>query len=170
MSKKFIVCRSLTIAASRLAAFRNCLRGSVTVEGAMVATILGVLLLGVIDFGLAFRRQAQLENAVRAGTQYAMVRRPQQGDVDPIRTAVYETAPFAEGTVGTALEVEFYCECPDGTASQCSAAGGVTLCSGGVDRHSFVRVRLSESFDLMFAYPGMGTHISLAAEGSVRLN
>ena len=158
------------IAKSALAGLWSCARGSVTVEGAMVATLLGVLLLGVIDFGLAFRRQSELTNAVRAGTQYAMVRRPQQGDVEPIRDAVYQTAPFAEGTPGTGLVVEFYCECPDGTASQCSAPGGVALCSGGVERHSFMRVRLSESYDLMLAYPGVGTDIDLAAEGSVRLN
>ena len=162
--------RAADLAAEWLAEFRGCLRASVTVEGAMVATVLGSLLLGTIDFGLAFRRQAQLENAVRAGTQYAMVRRPQQGDVEPIRTAVFQTAPFAEGTPGTALDVDFYCECPDGTPAQCSAAGGAALCSGGVERHAFVRVRLSESFDLMFAYPGVGTDISLTAEGAVRLN
>ena len=170
MRREFSVGCGLRATARRLAALRSCLRGSITVEGALVATVLGTLLLGVIDFGLAFRRQAQLENAVRAGTQYAMVRRPQQGDVEPIRSAVFDTAPFAEGTPGTGLEVEFYCECPDGTPSQCSAAGGVALCSGGVDRHSFVRVRLSESFDLMFAYPGVGTDVGLVAEGSVRLN
>src|SRR3546814_2619523 len=56
----------------------RCQRGSVTVEGALVAVLLGVLLLGVIDFGLAFRRQSELANAVRAGTQFALVRRPQQ--------------------------------------------------------------------------------------------
>lgn len=154
----------------RIAAFRDCLSGSVTVEGAFIATVLGVLLLGIIDFGMAYRRHTQLENAVRAGTQYAMVRRPQQGDVEPIRSAVYETAPFAEGTPGTALEVEFYCECPDGTPSQCSAAGGVALCSGGVERHAFVRVRLDEDYGLIFGYPGIGASVSLAAEGSVRLN
>lgn len=154
----------------RLGAFRDCLSGSVTVEGAFIAALLGVLLIGVIDFGMAYRRHTQLENAVRAGTQYAMVRRPQQGDVEPIRGAVYQTAPFDEGTPGTALEVEFYCECPDGTASQCSAAGGVALCSGGVNRHAFVRVRLSETYGLIFAYPGVGTTVDLAAEGSVRLN
>lgn len=154
----------------RLAAFGACRRGSVTVEGAFIAVILGALLLGIIDFGLAYRRHAQLENAVRAGTQYAMVRRPQQGDVDPIRGAVYETAPFPEGTPGTGLEIEFYCECPDGTPSQCSAPGGVALCSGGVDRQAFLRVRLSETYGLIFAYPGIGSSVSLAAEGSVRLN
>jgi hypothetical protein len=135
-----------------------------------VAIILFVLLLGVLDFGLAFRRHSELENAVRAGTQYAMVRRPQQGDTEPIRDAVYQTAPFSEGTPGTGLEVEFYCECPDGAASQCSAPGGVALCSGGVERHSFVRVRLSQTYELMLAYPGVGTDVDLAAEGSVRLN
>ena len=148
----------------------RCRRGSITVEGALVATLLGVLLIGVIDFGLAFRRQSELANAVRAGTQYAMVRRPQQGDVDPIRDAVYQTAPFAEGTPGTALDVEFYCECPDGSPSECSAAGGVALCSGGVERHSFLRVRLSEDYDLLLAYPGLGSDIALTAEGTVRLN
>ena len=170
MNTKNMLRTGFRIAARRLGELRSCLRGSITVEGALVATVLASLLLGVIDFGLAFRRQAQLENAVRAGTQYAMVRRPQQGDTDPIRSAVFETAPFAEGTPGTALDVDFYCECPDGRPSQCSAAGGVALCSGGEERHSFVRVRLSETFDLMFAYPGVGTDISLVAEGAVRLN
>ncbi|WP_193368154.1 TadE/TadG family type IV pilus assembly protein [Pelagibius marinus] len=142
----------------------------VTVEGAFVATILGLLLIGVIDFGLAYKRHAELENAVRAGTQYALVRRPQQGDIDPIRDAVWATAPFYEGAPGTALDVEFYCECPDGTPSQCSAPGGVALCSGGFERSAFVRVRLSQDFDLLFAYPGVGTSVDLSAEGSVRLN
>lgn len=153
-----------------LAEFRGCLKASITVEGAMVATVLGALMLGVIDFGLAYRREAQLDNAVRAGTQYALVRRPQSGDVDPIRDAVYETAPFAEGTPGTAVEVEFFCECPDGTAAQCSASGGAELCADGSERQSFIRVSISESFDLMFAYPGVGTDITLSADGAVRLN
>jgi hypothetical protein len=148
----------------------GCRRGTVTIEGAFVATVLGVLLIGVIDFGLAYKRHAELENAVRAGTQYALVRRPQQGDVNPIRDAVYETAPFVEGAPGTGLDIEFYCECPDGSPSQCSAPGGVALCSGGVERYAFVRVRLSQDFDLLFAYPGVGTSVDLAAEGSVRLN
>lgn len=148
----------------------GCSRGSMSVEGAMVAIFLFVLLLGVLDFGLAFRRQSELENAVRAGTQYATVRRPQQGNVDPIRDAVYQAAPFAEGTPGTGLVVDFYCECPDGTASQCSAPGGVPLCSGGVERHSFLRVRLSETYGLLLAYPGFGGDLDLVAEGSVRLN
>jgi hypothetical protein len=158
------------IAQCRLAGLFGCARGSVTVEGAFVAVILFALVLGVLDFGLAFRRHSELENAVRAGTQYAMVRRPQQGDTEPIRDAVYQTAPFTEGTPGTGLEVEFYCECPDGAASQCSAPGGVALCSGGAERHSFVRVRLSQTYELMLAYPGVGTDVDLAAEGSVRLN
>lgn len=157
-------------AGTALTPFWRCRRGSVTVEGAMVIVLLGILLVGVIDFGLAFRRQSELNNAVRAGTQYAMVRRPQQGDVEPIRDAVYQTAPFAEGTPGTGLEVEFYCQCPDGAAAQCSASGGVALCSGGVERHSFLRVRLSEAYELMLAYPGVGTDVDLAAEGTVRLN
>lgn len=159
-----------SIAKLRLVGFRECACGTVTVEGAFVAIILFLLLLGALDFGLAFHRNSELENAVRAGTQYAMVRRPQQGDVEPIRDAVYQTAPFDEGTPGSALVIEFYCVCPDGTASQCSAAGGVALCSGGVERHSFVRVRLTEAYELMLAYPGFGTHIDLVAEGSVRLN
>lgn len=153
-----------------LTAFCGCARGSVAIEGAFVAAFLFVLLLGVLDFGLAFRRHSELENAVRAGTQYATVRRPQQGDVEPIRDAVYQTAPFAEGTPGTDLEIEFYCECPDGVASQCSAPGGVALCSGGVERHAFLRVRLRETYELMLAYPAFGTDLSLVAEGSVRLN
>lgn len=159
-----------TFAVRRWRGFCHCDRGTVAIEAAFVMAALGALLLGVIDFGLAYKRHAQLENAVRAGTQYALVRRPQAGDVEPVRDAVYKTAPFAEGTPGTGLEVQFYCECPDGSSSQCSAPGGVALCSGGVDRHAFIRVRLSEDYPLLFVYPGIGASVDLTAEGSVRLN
>jgi hypothetical protein len=46
----------------------------------------------------------------------------------------------------------------------------VALCPGGVERHSFLRVRLSENYGLLLAYPSVGTDIGLAAEGTVRLN
>src|SRR3546814_15649608 len=107
----------------------RCQRGSVTVEGALVAVLLGVLLLGVIDFGLAFRRQSELANAVRAGTQFALGRRPQQGNVDPIRDAVYQTAPFVEGTAGPGLAVALYCECQYGKlgGTSCRERGGQSV-------------------------------------------
>ena len=63
----------------KLTSFAREREGNIMVEFAFLASILAVMLMGVIDFGLAYAREMAMSNAVRAGTQFALVRRPSIG-------------------------------------------------------------------------------------------
>ena len=87
-------------------------RGTVSVEMALLAPILGFLVIGLVDFGETISRKMQLANAVRAGTQYALVRKPVQGDMTLITQAVHNTAP-TDNSGTRVVTTNLYCKCPD---------------------------------------------------------
>lgn len=139
--------------------------GATQVEFALFLPLLALLVVAVIDFGSAMTRKMQLANAVRAGTQYAMVRKPIQGDVSQIENAVTATAPLdANGT--QQVEATIFCECLDGTPVACDG-----LCADGTDeRNSFVRITLGERHDFILPYPGLGASVDLFENVTVQLN
>ena len=116
--------------------------GVVSVELAFIAPVLGFLILGLVDFGETISRKMQLANAVRAGTQYALVRKPVQGDVSQIT-----------------------CECPDATVITCDNS-----CPGNAERKSYISIVLEEDYWTIFTYPGLGNPIKLRNDAVVRLN
>ena len=137
--------------------------GVAAVELALATPFLVLLAVGVVDFGLAWNQQMALSNAVRAGAQYAIVRKPVQADVDKIIAAVEATAP-AGAEVTT--KVKFYCECPGNSDPvDCS-----TNCGGGVERQSFVEIDIQATHEMLLPYPGIGGDISLGNTAIVRLN
>ncbi len=144
--------------------FLDATRGVVSVELAFIAPILGFLIVGLVDFGETINRKTQLANAVRAGTQYALVRKPVQGDLTQITQAVVNTAPPDQS--GTrSITTTFYCECPDGTTISCD-----TTCAGEEERRSYITIALQEDYRTIFTYPGLGNPIRLYSEATVRLN
>ena len=60
----------------RVRAFGRSERGGMLVETAMGVSFLIALMIGVTDFGLAYARQMAMSNAVRSGSQLALVRHP----------------------------------------------------------------------------------------------
>lgn len=162
-----------SLVAYRLAGDR---RGNVLIETAMVAGMLGLLAIGAIDFGMAYVRQSEIENAVRAGVQFGLARHPSMGEVvdgvvtpQKVRERIWQAANFLNADPGDPpLTVEFSCQCPDGTAVACTSTAVSTLsCS---DRRTYLRIALEQEYEMIFAYPGLGSSMSLAAENSVRLN
>lgn len=151
-------------------------RGNVLIETAMVAGMLGLLAIGAIDFGMAYVRQSEIENAVRAGVQFGLARHPTMGEVidgvvttQKVRERVWEAANFLTVDPGDPpLTVDFSCQCPDGTAVACTSTAVSTLsCS---DRRTYLRISLTHEYDMLLGYPGIGRSLSLGAENSVRLN
>jgi Flp pilus assembly protein TadG len=141
----------------------SCDRGVSAVEWAMIAPIVMVLLLGVMDFGAAAIHKMQMANSVRAGLQYATVRKPIQGDLTQIQTAIDTAAPPDE--TGTRdVTVTLYCQCPDGSAIACTSS-----CAGG-DRSSNVSIVIQEDYQMMLGLPFAGSNLTLRAEGAVQLN
>jgi Flp pilus assembly protein TadG len=66
--------------------------GQTAVEFALVAPLLIALLLGIIQFGVAFHNYVTLTDAARAGARKAIVLRFQGGKIDDAKAAVYAAA------------------------------------------------------------------------------
>lgn len=154
-------------------------KGTVTVEVAMTMTVFSVLLLGMVDFGLAYSRQMEMSNAVRAGAQYALVRPPSLASnadsisgitsLNDVRNAALNAAHFLDADPGvTALTASALCYCPDGSAVACAAASGGGLpCA---DRETYIEVDMTLPYELLFVYPGVGNSLTLNASNTIRLN
>lgn len=137
--------------------------GVAAIELALVAPILALIIVAIVDFGLAYARQMTLANGVRAGVQYAMVRRPVQGNTGAIAQTVADNASVPVANV----TVSWVCTCSDsgGAAPTCS----VSDC-GGTDVDHSIRISVTESYTMILSYPGMSNPINLGDQVLLRLN
>lgn len=76
-------------------------RGAVAVEFGLVAPVLFVMLFGIIQFGLIFTNQLQVQAAAREGARYAALRYP----ASQIQTRVRGTAPGVDLSAPSAITV-----------------------------------------------------------------
>lgn len=142
--------------------------GVSTVELAFLAPILAGLMIAVIDYGTAWTRQMTLANAVRAGTQYAMVRRPVEGDVTLIEQAVIDSAPSAPASPLTrTLQVALVCACSG------NAPGSVDCETGDctpVNMEHYITINLQEDYEMLFDWPFINNPVPLQSQAVLRLD
>lgn len=136
--------------------------GAVLIEMGLVLSVLVLFFVAVYDLGGLLVRETQITNAVRAGTQYALVRKPVSGDVSQVLAAVLEAAP--DQRVAPQIGADLFCACPDGVAISCNLT-----CDDG-DRQSFIRVSYEDTYNLLFRYPGFSQSVTLRDESIMRLN
>ncbi len=100
----------------------RCRSGVSAVEFGVIAPAMIVLLAGLVDVAGAMQQTIRLENAARAGAQYAMS--------FPENTAgiMAATAASLGGTGATVAVVPAYCACPGGSPAVVSCEG--TPCAG----------------------------------------
>ena len=109
-------------------------RGGIVVEFAIGVPVLLLLLSGAIDLGLALDQSSALQNAARAGAQYAM-RFP--ADSTGITVAVQKSVTFDAATL--TVTSNSFCECPQGgTANSCLKSD-----CGGQTPNTYVSVKVS---------------------------
>jgi hypothetical protein len=155
------------------------IKGVVSVETAIIGSVLSVMALGIVDFSMAYSRQSQMANAVRAGVQFALVRRPSIGpsaetqesiiSLQTIREAVIDSANFLESDPGTQdLSASVFCQCPDTQPVTCVSEPSVPLpCA---QRRTFLQISLKQNYTPLFNYPLIPAEIPLEASNSIRLN
>lgn len=137
--------------------------GLAATEWGLILPVLIVIALGLVDYGAMAKHKMEMANAVRAGTQYATIRKPIQGNVTPIVNAVANAAP-ADTSGSRVINAALFCRCSDGTEISC----GDTCPSG--ERSSFVRIRMREDYRMILSYPLFETPLTLQTEATVRLN
>jgi Flp pilus assembly protein TadG len=136
----------------------RCNSGSVAVSTALIAPLLILMISGVVDLGRAAYDATSLAGAVRAGGQYAL-RAP--NDDAGIKLAVKTASTLSDGTV--TVTTQQFCECPDGTSTNCSAS----TC-GSVTMRKFVRVSATLPFSKIMTSSAIVVPSSLSAQAVVR--
>ena len=140
-------------------AFRKSRRGNMTVELALLAPVMAFMLVGAIDFGSFIFGQMKLQNASRAGAQYAIQAAGNVDDTASITAAAQAATDLEAGT--TVLPVAF-CGCADGSESAYDSSTGCDgSCAGGEFPALSIRVTVANTFTPLFAYPGLPDSLAL---------
>jgi Flp pilus assembly protein TadG len=137
--------------------------GAIAVEWALVAGFLGLLILGAFNYGTAALHKMEMANAVRAGLQYAVVRKPIQGDTSQIVNTVQTAAP-TDKTGTRAVTVSMFCRCNDGSSSSCTGN-----CTSG-DPQTFISILMTEDYYSLIKLPFASQKMSFQINGTVQLN
>ena len=142
-------------------------RGSALTEFALISPILLLFAVGGVDYGLIVNEKTVLENAARAGAQYAL-----SGTVNEtqIQAAVAKAGQF--NADGYTVSVSYDCKCPDGTAIACT--GQVCTAAnadeyGDMDRRRYVTINVGETYTPLFSYPWLPSPYVLQGSADVRL-
>jgi len=134
-------------------------RGSALVELALVSPVLLMMLAGVLNYGFALRTAAVAANAARIGAQYGSSSPTTATDTAGIRNAALNSAPNVSGlSVASANS----CQCPGGTAVNCSGS-----CSNG-KMLMYVQVTVSGTAQDFFAYTGLPFSGAVSAQAKMR--
>ena len=126
----------MTRSAQPTASIRACLRdrrGVAAAEFAVIASVLLTLLLGVYDIGNAVQQRMQLEQAVRAGAQYALSWPDQTTGI-----AGAITAALPAGWAATVNVVSPVCYCWSSGGGGATATPCQDTCSAGSTKRSYV--------------------------------
>ena len=135
--------------------------GSITVELALLLTVLPLLALGAYDLGRYGVEQTAMVSAARAGAQAAL----QSGalaDPTPIVEAVRRDAGDVTGTLNVAARQ--FCQCPSAGEASCGAP-----CTDSAYAPMYVEVSVSDNFDLLFHYLGLPQSLALGPTSTMRI-
>jgi Flp pilus assembly protein TadG len=139
-------------------------KGTAAIEFGLVGTMLSLLLLGVVDFGMGYWEQIQVGNAARAGAEYAIFNGWNQSG---IATAVTNATSLSSIAATPASTQSF--GCPSATGGITAAASGAS-CTGGGTAGSYVTVNAKASYTTLFTYPGVTNPLTLTARVTVRID
>mgnify|MGYP003627980657 CR=1 FL=1 len=172
------VTRKLFKAISQWPLIRNS-DGLISVETALIGTVLSIMSLGIVDFSMAYTRSSEMSNAVRAGVQFALVRRPSIGPSADEQESIISLQTIREAVINSSrhlvtdpgpenLEATVFCQCPDTLPVTCVSEPDIPLpCN---QRRTFLQITLRDSYTPIFNYPLLPETIPLEATNSVRLN
>jgi len=148
---------------SRFRAFRSCGRNGqraiATIEFALVAPLLMLLLAGVLDFAMLLRTATCAADAARAGSAYGSVSASASLDYAGMQTAALNAAPGVTGMTATASRS---CKCTDGTAVSCSGS-----CSDG-KLLVYVQVTTQAAAHTIFNYSALNFSSQVTGQASMR--
>jgi Flp pilus assembly protein TadG len=134
-------------------------RAFATVEFALVAPLLMLLLAGVLDFAMLLRTATCAADAARAGTEYGSRSASTALDYAGMQAAALNSAPGVAGMTATATRS---CKCVDGTSVSCGGS-----CTGG-KMLVYVQVDTQAAAHTLFDYSALHFSNLVASHASMR--
>jgi len=134
--------------------------GNVAIEMGLVFILLTVLLVGTFDFGRQIMEKRQMEEAARAGTQYALISPDNIADFDAIEATARRSAAKSADTV--TVTSRNFCKCVDiGTGDffdaeepDCDGFCDPDISDGDI-KSWFLEVKVSSTIAPVFRFPGL---------------
>jgi Flp pilus assembly protein TadG len=141
-------------------------QGLAAVEFALLTPVLITLLVGLLDFGLAFQRQLNVNAAAQAGASYAVIN---GFDATGISTIVTN----AGGGIQASPAPTQVCACPSPTSGIITSSPTVPPCTGKCPDGSTAGVYVSSnallSYSTLLPWPGITNPLSLSSTEMVRI-
>jgi Flp pilus assembly protein TadG len=135
-------------------------RGTATVEFALVAPLLLLLLAGVLDYTILIRTAIAAADAARAGAQFGSLSSSNASNLAGMQTAALNAAPDVPGLTATAAKV---CKCSDGSTVNCSGGS----CASGPVR-VYAQVIVQATCTSIFSYSQLPFTGAVNAESTMR--
>ena len=141
-------------------------RGQSLVELALMLPVLGILLIGTIDFARVYYAAMAIDQAARAGAAYGAQSVAKSGDDAGMAQAALSAANLDLTPAVTAANAHatHRCACADGTQVSCTTG----TCTEGVPRVC-VSVEIDRTFQTLFPYPGIPTTVRLNRTATMRV-
>ncbi len=134
--------------------------GASLVEVALLVPVLVLLLVGVIDFGMAYYLDIEIGNAAYAGAIYGS---QNNTDTTGMQNAAVKDAANVKNMTATAT---YGCECSDGTNQVPSCTKQPTGCS--VNPVNYVQVTTSATYKTLFPWPGIPSSFPMQGLAKLR--
>jgi len=134
-------------------------QGIATMEFALVAPLLLLLLAGVLDFSMLLRMATCAADAARAGTEYGSKSVTAAADTAGIQAAAVNAVPNLPGLTATAVRT---CKCADGSTVTCASS-----CVSG-KMMVYVQVTAQVAVPTVFHYSALNFSNTVKATASMR--
>jgi Flp pilus assembly protein TadG len=133
--------------------------GIATVEFALVAPLLMLLLAAVLDGAMVLRYATTAANAARIGAQYGSMSTSNAANTAGMQSAALNAATGMTGMTATAVRS---CQCSGGSSISCTGS-----CTGG-KMMIYVQVTTRVTAPSVFSYPGLSLSSGIAYTASMR--
>lgn len=141
---------------------KNDRAGTISLEFAVFAPTLVLMLVCTLDIGMGIYRKMQVQNAAQAGAAYAVLH---GFTTSSIQNAVTSATSFS-GVNASPAPSEF-CGCA--TNSGVTAAVCSSTCSGGASPGTYVSVSAQATYNTLLPYPVVPNSYTFSAQSTVRI-
>jgi Flp pilus assembly protein TadG len=138
-------------------------RGTAIVEFAVVVPVLGLLTVGLAEFGLAYYAQSQVAVAAQTGLRYAYA-----NGYNSTAVASAVTASSTQLTINATPAPSSFCGCV--VSNAVTSVSCSSTCSSGGSPRTYVSVSAQTTYTPPVSLPGLPASYILSSTAQGRLN